>query len=409
MSVSGGQMQRRSDIQLERKEMLLCVERGNKADIHAYTSGHLGPHSFSPRPVHRRQGKPIWEKSRYPSKYAEPSHRQESREMEAKVEEMIDALYNFTMATTLQAPDVLSSPLWTTSVDPYKEREIVDTTELLLDRQVVRKEDLISRNCLSGRAAAERHKRKLQQELSKVPACRGPCRERLAVFSDVFSDVCDGSPAFGSILREIKTEYDLYLNSVMSSWSPLQDMSAFMPTETSSETAQLEEEAQRVSLLEEEARRALEENERARTEYEDAQTKVEVMENLLEKEGLVSLYAGQYDLTDVEDGGFPGGKQSETQMEYKRRQVWTVWKEVQSLQKEIRETMVSTVTTSSLMGFIRDTELLKAEIMRLIASNEQLKSTNKDLEQNISKVLHRAKVSEEKKEKLWEKILTTVD
>ncbi|XP_036429296.1 uncharacterized protein C6orf118-like [Colossoma macropomum] len=457
MSVSGGQRLRPSDIRRERKELLLCVERGNKADIHTYSSGHLGPYSFNPRPVYCRRDKPIWEKSKHSeSKHSGLSRLQESRAQEDSVKEMVDALYNFTMATTLQEPDVRSStgsPSSPPRVDPYRTRENLDTTELFLvkpsslkpgpcaptvevdqgrywftrsylagltcsdqlllwkrfDRQVVRKQDLITRNCLSGIEAAQRHQRKLQQELRKVPACRGPCLERLAVFSDVFGDVCDGSPAFGSVLGEIKMEYDLYLNSVVSSQSTFQLTAAFLPSGVVSGSGELEEAEQQVSSLEEKARRALEENDRVRAEYEDMLAKD--MENQQE-EVRGSEGSGQCGLTAVEEGLFPDVKQSEAevssmaQVESKRQEVWSVWKEVQRLQKEIRETMVSTVTTSSLEGSIQDT---KAEVMRLIASSGNLRSTIKDLEENISKVLHRAKVGEETKALVWEKIWATVN
>ncbi|KAI4900284.1 hypothetical protein NFI96_027459, partial [Prochilodus magdalenae] len=306
MSLSGGQRLRPSDIRRERKELLLCAEKGNKADIHTYSSGHLGPYSFNPKSAHCRREKPVWNKSKN-TRPTSISHRQERRTQEDNVEEMVDALYNFTMATTLQEPEVSSStgsPSSPPSVDSYRMREDLDATELFLvkpsglkpgqhapavevdqgrywftrsylagltcsdqlmlwkqfDRRVVRKQDLITRNCLSGTEAAQRHQRKLQQELGKVPACRGPSTERLAVFSDVFSDVCDGSPAFGSILREIKMEYDLYLNSVISSQSPLQHTAA--PPGALSGTEELEEAERQVSTLEEKVRRALEENDR---------------------------------------------------------------------------------------------------------------------------------------------------
>lgn len=42
------------------------------------------------------------------------------------------------------------------------------------------------------------------QELEKLSAQSCPSRDRLVVFSDVFDDVCEGSPVFGRILREIK-------------------------------------------------------------------------------------------------------------------------------------------------------------------------------------------------------------
>ncbi|KAL7890331.1 hypothetical protein AOLI_G00025890 [Acnodon oligacanthus] len=459
MSVSDGRRLRPLDIRRERKELLLCVERGNKADIHTYSSGHLGPYSFNPRPVHCRRDKPIWEKSKHSaSKHSGLSRLPGSRAQEGSVEEMVDALYNFTMAPTLQEPDVRSSTGSLSSppgVNPYRMRENLDTTELFLvkpsslkpgpraptvqvdqgrywftrsylagltcsdqlllwkrfDRQVVRKQDLISRNCLSGTEAAQRHQRKLQQELRKVPACRGPCTERLAVLSDVFGDVCDGSPAFGSILREIKMEYDLYLNSVVSSQSTFQHTAAFLHSGVFPGSGALEEAEQQVSSLEEKARRALEENDRVRAELEDLQA-IDLENQQEEVTGSEGSDAGHCGLTAVEEGLFPDVKQSETevssmtQVEAKRQEVWRVWKEVQSLQKEIRETMVSTVTTSSLEGSIQDT---KAEIMRFIPSNGHLRSTIKDLEENISKVLLRAKVSEETKVRVWEKIWAAVN
>lgn len=42
------------------------------------------------------------------------------------------------------------------------------------------------------------------QKLEKLSAQSCPSRDRLVVFSDVFDDVCEGSPVFGRILREIK-------------------------------------------------------------------------------------------------------------------------------------------------------------------------------------------------------------
>lgn len=44
----------------------------------------------------------------------------------------------------------------------------------------------------------------LTQELKKLSALSWPSRDRLAVFSDVFDDVCEAWPVFGRILREIK-------------------------------------------------------------------------------------------------------------------------------------------------------------------------------------------------------------
>ncbi|MCI4376774.1 hypothetical protein PGIGA_G00192290 [Pangasianodon gigas] len=438
MSVSGSQTPKRSDNQRELKELLRSVEKAHKADIQTYSSGHLGPNRLTHKPLDCRPRKPLWNKPK--CKDMGPSRVQERSKMEASVEETIHALHSFTIATTRQKPRIQERPespsgeLLTTDL-----RGVLDRTELAklrkakqescavsdtveqdsclfthsheagltwrqrFDTQVLRTKDLTTRKCLSGREAAKRHERKLQQALRKLPASGGPCRERLTVFSDVFDDVCHGSPAFGSVLREIKTEYDLYMKSLLSSQSPLQDKSACTPFGVSTETTELKEAAKQVLLLEKEARRALEENDRVRIEYEDAQAKA--LPDQKENGGSESCDTGQCD-EDV----FSEVKQCElssiAQVEAKRQQVWEVWNEVQRLQKDIRETMVSTVTTSTLENCIRDSE---DEIMNFAASNVLLQRTNKDLEQNISVVLSKAKVSEETKKQVWEEIWTTLN
>ncbi|XP_053088502.1 uncharacterized protein C6orf118 isoform X4 [Pangasianodon hypophthalmus] len=438
MSVSGGQTPKRSGNQRELKELLRSVEKAHKADIQTYSSGHLGPNRLTHKPLDCRPRKPIWNKPK--CKDMGPSRVQERSKMEASVEETIDVLHSFTIATTQQKPRIQEKPespsgeLLTADL-----RGALDRTEVAklrkakqetcavsgmveqdsclfthsheagltwrqhFDTQVLRTKDLTTRKCLSGREAAKRHERKLQQALRKLPASGGPCRERLTVFSDVFDDVCHGSPAFGSVLREIKTEYDLYTKSLLSSQSPLQDKSACTPFGVSTEATELKEAAKRVLLLEQEAWRALEENDRVRIEYEDAQAKA--LPDQKENGGSESRDTGQCD-EDV----FSGVKQCElssiAQVEAKRQQVWEVWNEVQRLQKDIRETMVSTVTTSTLENCIRDSE---DEIMNFAASNVLLQRTSKDLKQNISVVLSKAKVSEETKKQVWEEIWTTLN
>ncbi|XP_017318923.1 uncharacterized protein C6orf118 [Ictalurus punctatus] len=369
---------------------------------------------------------------------------EEAKVEEAKVEEATDALHSFSIKTRLQQLRIEERPESTSgellSIDL---RGVLDMTQLAklrkakqercavssmveqdsclfslshedgltwsdrlrrrqrFDTQVLGTKDLTTRKCLSGREAAKQHEHRLQQALRKLPAGGGPCRERLAIFSEVFDDVCDGSPVFGSVLREIKTEYDLYMKSLLFSQSPLQDKSACTPFGASTEARKLKDAARQVLLLEQEARSSLEENDSIRREYEDAQAKA-LVDQKEDGRGSESCDTGQRD-----EVAFSEVKQCElssiAQVEAKRQQVWKVWNEVQSLQKDIRETMVSTVTTSALENCIRDSE---EEILNLAASNVLLLKTNKDLEQNVSTFL---KVSEETKTRAWEKIRTTLN
>uniref|UniRef100_A0A3Q2SWK6 Translin-associated factor X-interacting protein 1 N-terminal domain-containing protein n=1 Tax=Fundulus heteroclitus TaxID=8078 RepID=A0A3Q2SWK6_FUNHE len=110
----------------------------------------------------------------------------------------------------------------------------------------------------------------LTQELKKLSALSWPSRDRLAVFSDVFDDVCEGSPVFGRILREIKTEYDLYISVLMDSHSSQDHVASVKDTgEITRSDKEVEEAGNEVRSLEEKARRAAEENERVQDELKN--------------------------------------------------------------------------------------------------------------------------------------------
>ncbi|XP_060727308.1 uncharacterized protein C6orf118-like isoform X2 [Tachysurus vachellii] len=435
MSVSGSQTLRRSDMQRQLKEVLHSVEKAHKADIQTYCSGHLGPNKLVHRSLNCRPRKAILSKPK--CKDVGLSRVRERSQMEANVEETSDALHSLTIGTMLHIPRIQERPECPSeesltgvqdmtelaklrkaiqenscTVSDMMEQDSLRFTHshkaglarrdqqhrrLHTDMRVLRIKAVTTRKCLSGIEAAKRHERRLQQVLRKLPASGGPCRKRLAVFSDVFNDVCDGSPAFGSLLREIKTEYDLYLKSLLFSQSLLWDKSASTSFGVSTEATELKKVASQVLSLEQEARRALEENDRVQIECEDA---------LVDQKGNESYEpVGQCDEV-VFSGVNPCALSSVSQVEAKRQQVWKVWAEVQMLQKDIRETMVSTVTTSALENCIRDSE---DEILNLAASNVLLQRTIKDLEQNISAILRKAKVSEETTVQVWEEIWTTLN
>lgn len=193
MSVSGSQTPRRSDMQRKLKDLLHSVEKAHKADIQTYSSGHLGPNSLTHKPLNCRPCRPIWK-----CKDTSPSHIQERSKMEANVEEMIGAMHGFTIANTLQDPRIQERPesssekslttnlkgvLHMTELQKAKQESwaasdmveqdsswFIHSREAdrlhlrqCFDTQVLRTKDLYARKCLSGREAAKRHERKLQQ------------------------------------------------------------------------------------------------------------------------------------------------------------------------------------------------------------------------------------------------------
>ncbi|XP_071247474.1 uncharacterized protein C6orf118-like [Salvelinus alpinus] len=463
-------MLRVSDGRRELRSLLLGAEMAHKADIQTYSCGHLSPYALRQTQPHRRRTEePIWEMSEVqdrekdeeeglnPSPFTQRLQRQ--TKMAANIEKMTEAMFDFTVAKGLK-PTVLKPGQHEslTGTQRGMEREegeererrrktslkmVLDTSELFLvkpsvasqtkppggvegnqdrywftqshlggltkkdqmrmmrhfDKQVLRKQDLRDRNWIRGNKAAEVYEWKLEKELRRLSDQSCPSRDRLGVFSDVFNDVCEGSPVFRDILREIKTDYDLYLNSILDSQTSLQDLSELAPLSVLALVGaeDLEEAGNEVSRLGEEAQRALEENERVRNQFQNGRDRVmEIPEDTgLRKEttlpGLMNPGEGAVSFID--------------RVQPKRRQVWIVWEEVQLLQKELKEKMVSIITTGATERCIRDS---KGEIMRLLASNERFRSTNKDLESNLNMILNRVRTSEDVKAEVQDKIWTAL-
>ncbi|TDH01143.1 hypothetical protein EPR50_G00177000 [Perca flavescens] len=385
----------RSDIQ----RLLLAAEAGQKADILTYSSGHLGPRCLNQSQPHRETKQSFWRMSHSLEETPNPLTPQLTRTkalVYVKKKEMKECPPEFSTGTALVESEVLRSrqdQATHCSSRADKREDHFDQEGLNNDgqlktkqrfgRKVIAKQDL-----WAGRHVAEMHERKLQKELSRLSVHSLPSRDRLAVFSDVFDDVCEGSPVFGRILREIKTDYDLYVNHLMASQSSLHDtlLDTSLKDFGNGKVRQMElEDAEKeVCRLEQEARRALEENKRVRNESQN-----------------VPAIIGPED-SDMKNTYLSGLQDSCTNnLQSKRLQVLNTWREIQQLEEEIKEKLVSSVTITATEGRIKH---LKKEIMRLIASNDCLKTTNKDLENNINMVLDREKASRALRRMLWDKI-----
>ncbi|XP_075933424.1 uncharacterized protein LOC142933176 [Anarhichas minor] len=433
----------RSDIH----RRLLAADAGQKADTLTYSSGHLGPRSMNQSQPHRETKQSFWRMSRGLEETPNPLTRQPTRTKALtyiKKKEMKKFPFEFSTDTALVESDVSGSrqgqasdcsshadktedtclpkmascssnslPLQPRALSRKKSNSSSDLvgkqrsdltgpsnkgqlkTKQLVGRQVIAKQDL-----WAGINVAEMHERKLQKELRRLSAQSWPDRDRLAVFSDVFDDVCEGSPVFGRILREIKTDYDLYVNHLMASQSLLHDMSL----ETSLKDLgndkvrqmELEDAEKEVLRLEQEAKRALEENKRVRNESRNVPAIMGPEDSDMTSK---SQDYADTPLSGLHDRGTAIGHTSSVQS--KRLQVSNTWRENQQLEEELKEKPVSSVITAATGRCIKD---LKTEIMRLIASNDRLKTTNKDLENNTNMVLNREKASKAMRRTLWDEI-----
>ncbi|XP_030298530.1 group XIIB secretory phospholipase A2-like protein isoform X2 [Sparus aurata] len=407
----------RSDIH----RLLLAAEAGQKADVKAYSSGHLGPRSLNQTQPKREKMSSFWRTSQSHDETPNPLTLQQAKALisvkkkEIKESSMPSAEPDVSGSRQVQAADhsphterreelslpkivdcssnslpvqLLDSSQKTSSSDPKRkhtfcvsssDQEGLNSKGQLQTKQHFGRQVLANHDLWAGINVVEMHERKLQKELKKLSAQSWPSRDRLVVFSDVFDDVCEGSPVFGRILREIKTDYDLYVNHLMASQSPLPETSenaSFILGSGKVREMKLEDAEKEVCRLEEEARRALEENKRVRNE----------LQNVPAIKGPEDCYMKNISLSELPDTAV-GCSDS---IQIKRLQVLNTWREIQQLEEELEEKLVSTSTTTATERRIKD---LKSEIMRLIASNDRLKTTNKDLEKKINMVLDREKAS----------------
>ncbi|XP_042565431.1 uncharacterized protein C6orf118 [Clupea harengus] len=422
-----GQSQQPYGVLWDRPRLLQGLERAHTADIKTYLSGHLSPNSLHQKRPYGKPKGPIWAMAEAPDEELDwEAVLREQQEKAALVEDMKEAMAGFTTATTsLQGLDLREkrdSEPQSSTVRSYwtgvQPRPVLDTSEVFLvkprqerpspgdkrgevdqgrfwftrthlagltrkdqlkmlrqfSQSVLKRQDLVERKGMTGSRAAEAHGRKLEQELQKLPVHPGPSSDRLRVFSDVFADVCDGSPTFGILLREIKAEYDFYLSSTLRFQSSLQDMSVMATLRELGNGVEgemeLEEAEKEVSLLAAEARQALEENDRVRNEYLLARDRCP---GITEEN---ASPAAEQEAESSHQEEAEEGESAVASIQPRRQLVWNVWEEVQTLEKEIKEDMVSTAITSATEKYIRDT---KTEVLRLMTANEHLKTSIKRL------------------------------
>ncbi|XP_018515592.1 uncharacterized protein C6orf118 [Lates calcarifer] len=422
--------------------LLQAAEAGQKADILTLSSGHLGPRSLNQSQPHTQTNQSFWKMSRSQEETPNPLALQQRRTKAltyVKKKEMKESPPEFTVSTGSEVsesgqdratgglshadrredislpkivdcssnslpfqPRAFSQKKPNSSSDPegkqqfcssHSDHEGLNNEDQLKTKQWFGRQFIAKQDPWAGINVAEMHERKLQKELKKLSVQSWPSRDRLAVFSDVFDDVCESSPVFGRILREIKTDYDLYVNHMMASLSPVHDLSLNTSLEgldnSKVREMELEDAEKEVSRLEEEARRALKENKRVRNDLQNVPV-ITAPEDFDVK---------NVSLSGLQDSGTTTGTTNSIQ--FKKLQVLNLWQEIQQLEEEIKERMVSTVTTTATERRIKE---IKTETMRLIASNDRLKTSNKNLENKINMVLNREKASKTIRRTLWDEI-----
>ncbi|KAM9726884.1 uncharacterized protein C6orf118-like [Menidia menidia] len=425
--------------------LLLAAEAAQKADILTYSSGHLGPRSLNQNqpPKHTKQF--FWrtplsqgetldlvalkkthaeilasvkkkDTREFPSEDTPGTPLVDSRLLKSRQDKATYCSSNAGREETKltktgcssdsmsEQPKASSLKESVTLPDMDKNDEIPSSWEDLknegqmemkpwFDWQVTGEQDICA-----GVNFAEAHQEKLQEELKKLSAQGWPSRDRLAVFSDVFDDVCEGSPVFGRILREIKRDYDLYVNHLMDAQSSQQNMLLRAPVEDSGEVreTELDEAEKDVSRLQQEAQKAAEEKKQAHDELQNISA-TRGPENSDKKTAVCA--GADTSLTGLQESATVTGHTDIVQI--RRLQILNMRKEIQQLEFEIHEQLAAADTTAAAERHLKD---LKTEMIKLLASNHRLRTISKDLEKNINMLLNREKASKAIRRMLWDEI-----
>ncbi|XP_041107604.1 uncharacterized protein C6orf118-like [Polyodon spathula] len=481
------------------RELLDALGKAHRADILAYSSGHLN-HNKLQKLLVRKSNMPKWESSQ--QKESGPLQKRISK---AIVKKMTDAWADFTINTSLitdhpsaesslfrytYPQESVKSPITPIGKDRKdnssrrRHRESlkeVEPTDLLLlkpqpvrydkhntvctpdqyrvtqsyisgltrkdqfnmlldfERGILRTQDMQDMDSKSGYHVVKRHEEKLVQELMKISSASWPSFTCLQVFRDIFNDICNESRVFGGILTQIKTEYELYLESILDNQSAVQHESLQTQLRGMEKKAVITQEVegarQEVLRQQEIARKALEENEQLRNMLQFELSKP----GTLEEEGKQNHMCCIFNTTNnyynnpiithtIKYKDFETPKLSSccpersnlcsevckkhmtalgTREEHmatnaelvqsKRRRILAVWDEIQELEKDIKYTMIPIVITSTTEKCIRDS---KAEVTKIQTFTESIQQATKDLENGISRLLNRKDVSKEIQDRL---------
>ncbi|XP_077145292.1 uncharacterized protein C6orf118 homolog isoform X2 [Ranitomeya variabilis] len=261
---------------------------------------------------------------------------------------------------------------------------------LQFDREILQRKD-ISKDFYKN-MTVESDEKKLTKELMNIAHIRPPHFARLQIFSETFKKICKDSSMFGSILKEIKTAYDVYVNDLLDAQSSSQH--EILMCEIAGmkkrpvKTEDVEEVTQNLRGLEHKALIALERNDQLRsnlkTELRTAVTSETVSDKVPWLQSRESDPTSEQCLT------------SETEVFVaKRREVLKTLMEVNTLEEDIKKNLTHALNTEATEQYIKD---IQTETVKLKSSNDFLQRANKDLDSEIKRVLMKQKLTIEKQD-----------
>ncbi|XP_069788128.1 uncharacterized protein C6orf118-like [Narcine bancroftii] len=266
---------------------------------------------------------------------------------------------------------------------------------LEFEKTILMKQDLLERDIMSGYKAVVKQERKLAQELMKLGHLPVPNLKRLQIFNDVFEDICRDSTIFHEILKEIKFEYNMYLASLLES-QPKNQHKTFQ------------------ALFQ------IMENRPVKTLHvEDAHQRV----LNLEQEANLALQRN-YKLRNELEGELSKPKKQDVRHILKpiktkdhqlsvmenvmslRSRIYQTTVQIQELESELKHSMVPSTVTDAMQSSLIESQ---ADIVKLQQSNTFLRKKITILERDIEKTLNEHKVTKSIKESFWVMVKDLVD
>lgn len=260
---------------------------------------------------------------------------------------------------------------------------------------VVGKLGTFDRNKLTGSKMISRMMKKLEMNLKQCPPTDDGSLslKRLECFSNSFEDLIANSPAFGSILKAIKAEYDNYISYLLDIHlshgkilqEEVQQMSqGSLPTQLS-----LSQAKQKLEELESSAVELLQTTARLQKEIDDENVIANAKNLGIIKEELVKPITPQSSV-DVY-----------TEVELLRVAILSRMDELNSTRENILENYVPISVCNNLEHCIKETEV---ELQKLIKQNEYYERSSSEMEGYLKEAIIEADTSDRDVRRIWRKI-----
>lgn len=261
---------------------------------------------------------------------------------------------------------------------------------LQFDEEVIQRQHLT--NNFFNSSSVEYCKKKLTKELLNFAHIQPPHFARLQIFSESFGNICNISFAFGTILKQVKNAYELYVNYLLDSQSPLQHEVILSKIAGMKKRAIRTEDVHKAEVkvkeLEQKTLCALQHNDQLRNNFKDM--------NLIISDTDAAEDSSLDSQEEKSEKQFYLPNEEETFVS-KRSRILKTYHEVKALEDEIRKNMTHMVNSEALEQYIKDVQI---ETVKLQSSNSFLQRTNKDLDSEIKRLLMKQKLNLEKQEEM---------